>query len=375
MINTRTTKTRIFAAATALIALAALAGCSTATPAAKPSTKASGLSATFVPATSGKLHIYNWADYMSKDVLAKFTKETGIVVTVDSYQSNEELEAKLQQTSGTGYDLIVPNDYMVQILAHEGLLKKIDTTGLPNGKNIEPSFENPYFDKGRQYSSPNLYGTTGIMYDSAKVAAKDAPKSWKDYFSAPAVNGRVDVFDDPTEVINDALRAVGGKSCSQDNAKLQAAQELLTKFKNNVGTISSSGTIDRLTSGQTTVGMVYSGGYVRGVSKVKTMKFVYPSDGITLWQDNFAIPSGAENVQQALTFMNFMLDPKNMAMSANAFGYNSGVTGVTALLSPELKTNPAVVVPATDQKLLQAVPPCDNATLNKYTQIWTAFKA
>lgn len=71
--------------------------------------------------------------------------------------------SKLQATSGSGYDVVVPSDYAVELLVEEGLLQKINALDLPNGKNIKDDFRQVYFDKGRQYSAPYRHGTTGYM--------------------------------------------------------------------------------------------------------------------------------------------------------------------------------------------------------------------
>ena len=56
----------------------------------------------------GELFIYNWTEYTPPELIAKFEKETGIKVSVDTYDSNETLLAKLQ-AGATGYDIVVPS--------------------------------------------------------------------------------------------------------------------------------------------------------------------------------------------------------------------------------------------------------------------------
>ena len=53
------------------------------------------------------VNVYNWSDYVGEGVLDDFTKETGIKVVYDVYDSNEMLETKLL-AGGSGYDIIVP---------------------------------------------------------------------------------------------------------------------------------------------------------------------------------------------------------------------------------------------------------------------------
>jgi spermidine/putrescine transport system substrate-binding protein len=328
----------------------------------------------FTPATSGTLRLYTWSDYIPQSLVDRFSKETGIRMSVDYYDSNETLEAKLKASGGKGYDLVVPSDYMVEILQKENLLQQFDATSLPNGKNVTGKFLDVYFDPGRKYTIPYLYGTTGYAYDPSVVTTP--MKTWKDYFAAPAsAKGKIGIFNDQVDGINAALRAVGGEPCTTDPAKLQAAQDLLLKFKASVATINSDGIIDRMQAGESPLSMIWNGAAHRVKQKKPNVVYVYPSEGATLWQDNFAIPSGAENVAQAKTFLNWFLDPKNAAEAANAQGYNSGISGVDALLSPEMRKDPAVVPPAEAASVAKPVQPCSAAQLNNYSKIWERFKA
>ena len=58
---------------------------------------------------SAKLVIYNWVDYIDPALLTKFTKETGIQVQYETFDSNEAMYTKIKQ-GGTTYDIAVPSD-------------------------------------------------------------------------------------------------------------------------------------------------------------------------------------------------------------------------------------------------------------------------
>ena len=142
---------------------------------------------------SGEVQLYNWTDYIDPKVLETFTKDTGIKVVLSTYDSNETLLAKLQ-AGGTGYDVIVPSDYMVKQMIELGLLQEVKPSTFPNGKNIKPNFLDVYFDNGRNYTAPYMYGTTGISVDTAKVPTP--PKSWAEFFTPPAeAAGKLGILD------------------------------------------------------------------------------------------------------------------------------------------------------------------------------------
>ncbi|MFT4232532.1 MAG: extracellular solute-binding protein [Leucobacter sp.] len=325
----------------------------------------------YVEATSGEVNLYTWSDYFPEELVEKFTDETGITLNVDYYDSNESLEAKLRASNGAGYDVVVPSDYMVEILKNDGLLLEFDANSLPNGGNIKPEFLDVYFDEGRKYSTPYLYGTTSFAYDT-EVISEDLT-SWKDYFNPPASAGKVGTMNDQVELVNNALRATGGDFCTTDGAQLQAAQDLLMDFKPRVGTINSDGILERLASGEQAMAMIWNGAAHRAMQDRPSLKFVYPEEGMALWQDNFTIPIGAENVDQAKTFLNWMLEPENIAVAVNFQAYGSGVEGTEELMTEELANSPAIVMPD-GYDLALPVQPCGNEELTNYTKIFETFK-
>ena len=325
----------------------------------------------YVEATSGEVNLYTWSDYYPEELVTKFKEDTGITLNVDYYDSNESLEAKLRASDGAGYDVVVPSDYMVQILANDGLLLEFDSQSLPNGGNIKDDFLDPYFDEGRKFSTPYLYGTTSFAYDSDVVT--EELTSWNDYFNPPASAGKVGTMNDQVELVNNALRATGGEFCTTDGAELQKAQDLLTEFKPNVATINSDGILERLANGEQAMAMIWNGAAHRAMQDRPSLKFVYPEEGIALWQDNFTIPKGAKNVDQAKTFLNWMLEPENMAVAVNFQAYASGVEGTDELMSDELKNSTAITMPE-GYDLAKPVAPCTNEELSNYTKIFETFK-
>src|ERR1700736_3738781 len=118
-----------------------------------------------------KLLLFNWSNYMPPDLLKRVEAETGIKVTLDTYDTNEAMLAKLQ-AGGGGYDVVVPTGPTVQQMIRDGLLLKVDAGNMANYKNVKKPFDNPDFDPGRAYTVPYMWGTTGIAYDSAKTSAK-----------------------------------------------------------------------------------------------------------------------------------------------------------------------------------------------------------
>ena len=319
-----------------------------------------------------ELNLYNWSNYIDPALLKRFTAETGINVNLGVYESNAQMLAKLE-AGARGYDIIVPTDYMVQIMAKKGLLQRIKRSTFPNGANLKTEFANPYFDPGRSYTIPYLHGLTGFGYLKDKVTTN--PTTWKDFFAAiPSYPGKTTIFDDKKEVIDAALRSMGYKPCTRSVAQLQAAQDLIKSIKPNLNTIASSGNIGRLSSGTSVLLMMYNGATYKAKLANPNVVFVYPKDGLPLWQDNFAIPVGAKNVDNAKIFLNWMMDPENIAQASNWAGYNNGIIGSDKYLLPAMQADTAFTPTAAQMALGVAMAPCSTAVNDLYTKVWTAFK-
>ncbi|HEU5217989.1 MAG TPA: extracellular solute-binding protein, partial [Gemmatimonadales bacterium] len=110
-----------------------------------------------------ELNIYNWSDYIGPEVIPAFEKEAGVKVTYDTFESSEEMVAKLQ-AGATGYDIVVPTTYAVTVLLETGLLAPLSTRYLTNLGNIAPVFRGLAHDPDNRYTVPWQWGMTGIAW-------------------------------------------------------------------------------------------------------------------------------------------------------------------------------------------------------------------
>jgi spermidine/putrescine transport system substrate-binding protein len=366
--NKRKASCAAILAAGALL-LSACGGESTATDEASTAATASG---EFPTTGTGVVNLYNWTDYIDPALLEKFTAETGIEVILDVYDSNETLLAKLQ-SGATGYDVIVPSDYMVAQMVDLGLLENIGVNTFPNAGNIKDNLVDVYWDPGRSYSAPWHYGTTGIACNFAAEPGCANIKSWKDYFTAGLP--KMDSLKDQVEVVSAALRATGVAGpdlCTTDTAKYIAAEELLAGFKPAV--IDSDSGIERVLAGTSNVRHAWNGSTHRMTVENPDVQFIYPSDGLNLWADNLVVPVGAPNLDNAKIFINWMMDPKNAGTASNFAGYDNGIKGSDAFMDDALKSDPAVVVPADKVALISPTPNCGEEARALYTQVFTTWQ-
>src|SRR5688500_6287994 len=122
------------------------------------------------PARERIVNVYNWSDYIDPTVLDDFTKETGIKVKYDTFDSNDMLETKLL-AGRTGYDVVVPTAYFLERQIKAGIFQKLDKSKLPNLVNAwdEISKRLAAYDPGNQYAVNYMWGTTGIGFNVKKM--------------------------------------------------------------------------------------------------------------------------------------------------------------------------------------------------------------
>jgi len=349
---------------------------SAASPSETPSETPSAVdsAAAFPTKGTGTVNLYNWTDYIDPKMLERFKAETGITVKLDTYDSNETMLAKIQP-GNPGYDVIVPSDYMVKIMVEQGLLEEVNVASFPNGSKIEPKFVDVYWDKGRKFSAPYMYGTTSIAYDKTKVPGGKID-SWTQFFNPdPSLAGKIGTLNDQIEVGHAALFAVGAKPCSEDPADYQKIDDLLKAWKPSVKVINSDNVIERMASGAQSMHMMWNGAFHRAKKTNPNIEFAYPKEGMNLWSDNIAIPKGAPNLENAKIFINWMMDPKNAAGGSNFTGYNNSISGSAEFLDKDLASDPAVNPPAEVADLAKPIEACSKKAADFYSKVWENFKS
>ena len=316
---------------------------------------------------AGKLSIYNWFDYMPQELLDKFSKEHDVEITVDTYDSNETLLARLK-AGVTGYDLGVPSDYMVAILIQEGMLEKINANQFSNFGNMSAKWIDVYFDPGREYTVPYQWGTTGFVVDTA-VYDGDID-TFAILFDPPdELKGKINMLKDVGEVINAGLRYLGFPRCNSDPEQLKQLNTMLQNAKQHWLSFNSDGAKEVLVSGDAAAGQNWNGFGMRARMERPTLKYAYPKEGLTMWMDNFVVFKDPPNLENAKKFMNFMLIPENAATLTNFARYTAGVDGTGPFLDADLKSAPEVNPP--DGVMMEFVPPCEDKVIRMYDRIWT----
>lgn len=307
--------------------------------------------------TDGDLAFYNWTEYMDPDLITAFQDEYGVTVTEDFYPSNEEMVAKVQ-VGNSGYDMVVPSDYMVSILIEEGLIQPVQEAAVPNKGNVDALFANPPYDPGAEYSAAYQWGTTGIGIDIG-VTGADIPHTWGLLFDADlaeqyGLSGKISLLDDPRETMGAALKYLGYSLNSTSDDELAEAEAVIKDAVSRVAAFDSDQYSELVVSGETIVGHGYSGNFLWDFEEGESeYDYFVPEEGGTVWVDNMAVVSDAPHPCTAFTFMNFLLDAENGAQLTNFNWYASPNGAAVPFIDQEVLDNPIIYPP--DQSKLEYI--------------------
>lgn len=359
----------------AALAVFGLAGCgeekkeeaaAPAEPAAQPATPAPAPApapdATAAAPSGGELHIFNWGNYTNPALIEKFEKAYNIKVTLDSYDSNDQMLAKVK-AGGSGYDIVVPSSYIIPSMITDGLLAKTEPNKMENFKNMAPEFVSVYWDDGRNYTVPWQWGTTTVSVNTDVY--KGDIDSWSMIFNPPEeLKGKINVIPEMIDVMNAASYYLSQPVCSEDKEHLKKISDLLTAAKPNWRTL-EYGTIEKLTSKDAAASMNWNGASLRARLQLPAIKYSYPKEGYASWMDNVAVLADAPNMDNAKLFQNFIMDPENAALISAFARYANGIAGSDAYMPDDMKGAPEL-----SPTSIVFVPACPQATMDIYAQIW-----
>lgn len=317
------------------------------------------------------LNLYIWSDYIDPELIKEFEAQHNCRVIIDTFDSNEAMYAKLK-AGATGYDLLFPTSYMAEVLNNEGMLQPLDLSQAPNTKYVDKEYlADKAFDKTMAYSVPYMIGSTGIAYLDGK--AGDVEDSWSDFDHAD-LKGRMTMLNDMRETLGAALKYKGYSLNTTNEAEIKEAGEVVKRWKQNLAKFENEQYKSGIASGEFYLVHGYSGDILQVQEENEDVVYILPKEGFAIACDDMLIPKGAEDVDLAYAFINFIHEPKNAARNIEYVYYLCPNTGAYELVPDEIKEDPAVFIP--EEKLKRAETIRDlGADNEKYTRVWDDVKS
>lgn len=322
-------------------------------------------------AASKELYVYNWSEYMPDSVLADFTKETGIKVIMSTYDSNEALYAKIRMIDARGYDLIVPSTDFVARMHKEGLLLPLDKSKLTNLGNLDPKLMNQAFDPGNTYSVPYMWGSTAIAVNTKDPIAAGIT-SFADLWK-PELKGKILLPNDMRGVLGMGLKRLGYSLNETDPAKVAEACELLMPLMGNVRVFDSDSPKQALLNNEVQAAVLWNGEAFVASGENPDIRYVYPTEGFSLWVDNLCIPKNAANVENAHLFIDYLLRPEVAAFICQEMGYSSPNLAAQEILPAEVRGD-AIVYPAPEDMARGEFETDLGPAVKAYEECWMRLK-
>jgi len=316
------------------------------------------------------LHIYTWADYFKPALVARFEKENGCRVIIDTYDSNETMYAKIK-AGASGYDLLTPTSYMVSLMNSQGMVQKLDHALLPNLVHVDPEYLRLAIDKTMDHSVPYMIVNTVIAYLGSRV--KDFEPSWA-MFDRSDLKGRMTMLNDMRETIGAGLKYLGYSINTTNEAELAEAKEVVVRWKKNIAKYENEQYKTGVASGEFLLVQGYSGDILQVQQENPDVRFAVPREGTSISVDDLVIPEGAREVGLAHSFINFLHDPGVAAENTAFLKYLCPNMDAYGLLSDDLRKNPGIFMDAGVRAKSEIIADLGES-LALYIRIWDEIKA
>ena len=339
------------------------------------------------------VNFYNWSDYIDPTVLDDFSKESGIKVRYDTFDSNDTLEAKLL-AGKSGYDVVVPTAYFLARQITAGVFQKLDKAKLPNLVNAWPEIARrlAVYDPGNQYAVNYMWGTTGIGYNvnaarkilGSDAAATAAMGSWDAVFDPEKIarfkDCGIHLLDSSDDILSAALHFLQLDPNSSDPGDLEKAAALVTKIRPYVRKFHSSEYLNALASGEICFVVGFSGDIKQAQKRAAEAKgavaigYSIPKEGAQLWFDNLAIPKDAPDAAEAHALIDYLLRPEVAAKNTNYISYANGNLASQKFIDKAILDDRTIYPDDATMAKLYTITAHDQKTQRLVNRLWTRIK-
>ncbi|WP_293766051.1 polyamine ABC transporter substrate-binding protein [uncultured Aquitalea sp.] len=340
-------------------------------------------------AEEAQVNVYNWSDYIAKDAVSNFEKESRIRVKYDIFDTDETLQAKLL-SGKAGYDVVVPSSTFMAKQIEAGVYMKLDKSKLPNLSHLDPVLMKivATMDPHNLYGVPYAWGTTGLGLNVTKLQkllGKDAPLESFDIVFKPEylskVNCGVSMLDSPTDVFPLVLKYIGKDPNSKSQADYHAAYEVLKKLRPYITQFNSSGYINDLANGDICLAVGYSGDVniarnrAREARKPYEVRYQMVKGNTPIWFDLMGIPKDANHPEAAHKWINYILRPDVSASITNEVFYPSANLAAKKTIRPEIVNDPNVYPSEAQLKGMYVELPVSSELTRLMNRLWSEYKS
>ena len=318
------------------------------------------------------VNVFNWEDYIDESVLAQFEQETGIHVNYMRFTTNEDMIVQVEANPGA-FDVCFPSDYIVERMLSKDMLAEIDYDKVPNAQYILENLRSPDYDPNNVHSLPYMWGTVGILYNTTMV--EEPVNSWGILWDSK-YKSNVFMLDSFRDSMGVALKYLGHSMNTRDIIALESCKDKLIEQKKNgiVKAYQVDETKDKMVAGEAALAVMWSGDAQYAIDLNPDLAYSIPSEGSNIWIDAMVIPKNAQNMDNALKFIDFLCRPDIAQKNCEAIWYSSPNSGAIELMGADYTDNP--VMNPTDEEVARCefFHDIDETFMPVYTALWQEVK-
>jgi spermidine/putrescine transport system substrate-binding protein len=316
------------------------------------------------------LYVYMWSAYIKPDLIARFQDEHQCRVVIDTYDSNEAMYTKLK-FGGSGYDVIFPSNYFLDLMSSQEMLMPLDPHRIPNLTYVDWEFLQRLGLSRTGVGIPYMASFSGIAWRKDRLSSE--PDSWA-IFGDSALKGRMTMLNDMRETLGAGLLYLGYSANSQSAEEIARAGVVVSRWKRQLAKLESEQYKNGIANGEYLVVHGYSGDCLQIARLCHDVEFSYPKEGSLVAVDYAAIMKSSHDPSLAHAFLNFLLDPAVAAENMEFTNYRCVNSEARHLLPPQLRSSPLLYPELSRAVRFECLFPV-NAARSDYIQAWDKVKA
>jgi putrescine transport system substrate-binding protein len=335
-----------------------------------------------------RLYVYNWADFIGRNTIAKFERLTGIKVVYDLYDAEETMEARLM-AGESGYDIVSASTNFFGREIKAGVYMPLDKSKIPNWKNLDPrilAIQRDY-DPGNAYAVPYLHAINGFAYnvDMIKARMPNAPVDSLDMIFNPQIISKfadcgVTFLDSPEDTIGLALQYLKLDPNTTRPEDFKAAERLLLTVRPYVRSFDSTEYMNGLANREVCIAMSWSSDYANARARAQAvgikvnLAFTVPKEGANESFSSLLIPEGAPHPQAAHLFLDYILQPEVIAEITNEIYYGNDNMAARPFVDPRILADATLYPTPEIEARLYRTAEITGSTERTLTRTWTRIK-
>jgi len=287
-----------------------------------------------------RLNVYNWSAYVAPETIPNFEAEFGVRVRYATYESNEEMLAKVL-TGNSGWDVVFPTHNRLLPMSGYGLLAPLRHDWLPGLDHLGENFGRPAWDPQLRWGIPYMWMATGIVYNRR---VQPALARWADLWDARLRN-RLTMLDDPEDVLGACLKKLGLDFDATDPNTLSRAEHEAMAQKPLVRAYLNAEVRDQLVAGDVLAAQLWSTTAQQAIDAAPQLAFAYPAEGFPFYCDCAVVLRESRRQRLAHQFLDYLLRPPVSASIAQYTRTATANAAAEALLPEETRNNPTMYPP------------------------------